>query len=98
MVSRTGQISPRSPQPAGRYRFADRTLLNILHHHPEHGRTIFERLFARTPINDVLTFLDEDSTVGIDARMVAKLPWPPFLRAAALEFGADLATAITRRP
>lgn len=86
------------PQPAGRYRFADRTLLNILHHHPEHGRTIFERLFARTPINDVLTFLDEDSTVGKDARMVAKLPWPPFLRAAALEFGADLATAITRRP
>ncbi|MFT5978004.1 MAG: lycopene beta-cyclase [Candidatus Azotimanducaceae bacterium] len=86
------------PQPPGRYRFADRTLLNILHHHPEHGRTIFERLYASTSIDDVLTFLDEDSTLGKDARMVAKLPWVPFVRAAVAEFGADLATAITRRP
>lgn len=86
------------PQPAARYRFADRNLLNILHHHPEQGRPIFERLFATTPIDDVLTFLDEDSTFGNDARMVAKLPWAPFLRASAAEFGADLATAVTSRP
>jgi lycopene beta-cyclase len=86
------------PQPRARYRFADRTLLNILHHHPEHGRTIFERLYASTPIDDVLTFLDEDSTLGNDARMIAKLPWVPFVRAAVAEFGADLATAITSRP
>jgi lycopene beta-cyclase len=86
------------PQPPARYRFADRTLLNILHHHPEHGRTIFERLFSNTSIDDVLTFLDEDSTLGNDARMVAKLPWVPFLRATAAEFGADLATAINGRP
>lgn len=86
------------PHPAARYRFADRTLLNILHRHPEHGRTIFERLFASTSIDDVLTFLDEDSTFGNDARMVSKLPWAPFLRAGAAEFGADLAGAIASRP
>ena len=85
-------------QPPARYRFADRTLLNILHHHPEHGRTIFERLFTNTSIDDVLTFLDEDSTLANDARMVAKLPWVPFLRASAAEFGADLAAAINSRP
>jgi|TARA_R110002110_G_scaffold371658_4_gene581649 lycopene beta-cyclase len=85
------------PQPPARYRFADRTLLNILHHHPEHGRTIFERLFTNTSIDDVLTFLDEDSTLGNDARMVAKLPWAPFLRASAAEIGAGLATAISSR-
>ncbi|MGK0276297.1 MAG: lycopene beta-cyclase [Ilumatobacter sp.] len=87
-----------APQPPARYRFADRTLLNILHHHPEHGRMIFERLFTNTSIDDVLTFLDEDSTLGNDARMVAKLPWVPFLRASAAELGADLATAINSRP
>ena len=86
------------PQPPARYRFADRTLLNILHHHPEHGRTIFERLFTSTSIDDVLTFLDEDSTLGNDARMVAKLPLVPFLRAGAAEFGAYLTTAINSRP
>jgi lycopene beta-cyclase len=85
------------PRPASRYRFADRTLLNILHHHPEHGRPIFERLFRTTPIDDVLTFLDEGSTLGDDARMVARLPWAPFLRAGAAEFGADLVTAISGR-
>ena len=86
------------PQPPARYRFADRTLLNILHHHPVHGRTIFERLFTNTSIDDVLTFLDEDSTLGNDARMAAKLPWAPFLRASAAEIGAGLATAITSQP
>jgi lycopene beta-cyclase len=86
------------PGPAARYRFADRNLLNILHRHPEHGRPIFERLFSTTPIDDVLTFLDEDSTFSSDARMVAKLPWAPFLRATAAELGADLATAVTSRP
>jgi hypothetical protein len=45
----------------------------------------------------VLTFLDEDSTLGNDARMVAKLPWAPFLRASAAEIGAGLATAISSR-
>ena len=85
------------PSPPHRYQYADRTLLNILHHHPERGRPIFERLFATSSIDDVLTFLDEDSTLGNDARMLTKLPWAPFLRAAATEFGADLLAAVSGR-
>ncbi len=85
------------PQPPSRFRFADRTLLNILHHHPEHGRPIFERLFRTTSIDDVLTFLDEESTVREDARMVSQLPWLPFLRAGASELGADLVSSIAGR-
>lgn len=84
------------PPPPARYRFADHVLLNILHHHPEHGRRIFERLFRTTSIDDVLTFLDEDSTILDDARMIAKLPWAPFLRAGASEFGADVMAAVRR--
>ena len=88
-----------SPQPRApwRYGFADRTLLNILHHRPELGRPIFERLFRTTSIDDVLTFLDEDTTLAMDARMMSRLPWPPFLRAAAAELGAAAVASARRR-
>ena len=83
----TGAPLTPLPAPPRRFRFADRTLLNILHHHPERGRPIFEQLFKTTPIDDVLTFLDEQSSVGADIRLAARLPWAPFLRAAAGELG-----------
>jgi lycopene beta-cyclase len=84
------------PPPPWRYRFADHTLLNILHHHPDQGRPIFERLFRTTSIDDVLSFLDEDTTCRRDARMVARLPWMPFLRAGAVELGVDLMASARR--
>jgi lycopene beta-cyclase len=87
-----GTLSPLQSPPR-RYGFADRTLLNILHHHPERGRPIFESLFQATPIDDVLTFLDEDTTLVQDARMIAQLPWIPFLRAGATELLAGLAAS-----
>ncbi|MEM9039666.1 MAG: lycopene cyclase family protein [Actinomycetota bacterium] len=90
-----GVPAPLPPSPA-RYRFADRTLLNVLHHRPEHGRAIFDRLFRSSSVDDVLTFLDERSTLAADARMLARLPWPPFLRAAASELGRGATTSITR--
>ncbi len=85
------------PSPPWRYGFADRALLNILHHHPEHGRPIFERLFRTTSIDDVLSFLDEDTTLAGDARMVARLPWLPFLRAGAVELAVGATTGARRR-
>lgn len=79
---------PRTPW---RYGFADRTLLNILHHQPERGRPIFDRLFRTSTVDDVLSFLDEDTTLAQDARLMSKLPWPPFLRAGAAELAAGAA-------
>ncbi len=90
----TGVPAP-VPDPPRRYDLADRTLLNILHHHPEHGRPIFERLFATSAIGDVLTFLDEDSTVADDVKMLGRLPWPPFVRAAVAEAAASARHRIT---
>lgn len=86
------------PPPARRYGFTDRTLLHLLHHHPEQGRPVFERLFRTTPIDGVLTFLDEATTLREDARMFARLPWAPFLRSAAAEVLADARSAMDRRP
>jgi lycopene beta-cyclase len=80
-----------------RYGFADRTLLHLLHHRPDLGRPIFERLFSTSTVDDVLTFLDEDSALMSDARMVARLPWAPFLRAGANELAAEAARAARQR-
>jgi len=82
------------PPAPRRYGFADRTLLNILHRHPELGRPIFEKLFRTSPIDIVLTFLEESSSLQRDARLFARLPWWPFLRAAAHEWVSKLATKI----
>ncbi len=79
------------PAPPRRYGFADRTLLSILHHRPELARPIFERLFRHSSMDDVLAFLDGDSTVWRDAAMLARLPWAPFLRAGAGELVASVA-------
>jgi len=96
-----GWAAGHGPQPlpgaAARFELADRVLLNILHHHPEQGRPIFERLFRTSSIDDVLTFLDEASTLAADARMMAKLPWSPFLRAAAAEVRASAAATARRQ-
>jgi lycopene beta-cyclase len=84
----TGAPPPPGRVVSPRYGFADRTLLNILHHHPELGRPMFERLFRTSSIDDILTFLDERSSLAADCRMIARLPWRPFLRAAASELAA----------
>ena len=87
--------TPLPPSP-WRYAFADRTLLSILHHRPELGRPIFEQLFRNTPIERVLDFLDEASTLRHDAAMVAGLPWRPFLRAAMREATPSLVRNLER--
>jgi len=88
-----------SPLPSSpwRYGFADRTLLNLLHHRPELGRAIFERLFWTAPINDVLTFLNEDTRLVEDLRLIAGLPRLPFLRAGAAEFVTDMSARLPGR-
>ena len=45
----------------------------------------------------MLTFLDEASSLGRDARMIASLPWLPFLRAGAAELATEAATSVHRR-
>jgi len=92
----SGAPSPLGPSP-WRYGFADRTLLNILHRRPELGRPIFERLFRTAPINDVLTFLDEDTRLGDDLRLIAGLPRLPFLRAGAVELAAEGSARLRKR-
>ena len=63
-----------------RFQFYDRLLLKILEENPEHGKNIFQNLFKRIPINNVLTFLSEKSSVRQEISIFLKLPLFIFLQ------------------
>jgi lycopene beta-cyclase len=57
----------------GRFAFYDFLLLFILKFRPHWGKSIFTRLFAIKPSEEVFTFLDQRSTVGWELGMFTKL-------------------------
>ena len=74
----SGQPRPlQSCKP--RYRLYDELLLEILSDEPSWGLPIFSLLFARQPIERILRFLDERSSIIDEARLFWSLPWSPFL-------------------
>ena len=68
------------PSPA-RFAFYDSLLLHILNHQPQYGKSIFETLFNRVPFANVLSFLDEKTSLTEDIGILKQLPFTPFLRA-----------------
>jgi len=72
-------------RPGGRWRhrLLDAVLLEVLDRDPTRLRDAFGRLFASLGAESVLRFLDEDTTVGAELRLMACLPPLPYLRAMA---------------
>jgi lycopene beta-cyclase len=64
-----------------RFRFYDRLLLLILTRQPYQGKLIFEALFKKNKIKNVLQFLDEKTTLIQDIRIFSTLPIKSFLQA-----------------
>lgn len=72
------------PPPIKRHRrfvFYDRLLLLVLSEQAAQGKPLFDALFKRNNIQDVLRFLDEKSSRRQDVRILMSLPLKPFLRA-----------------
>lgn len=65
-----------------RYRFHDAVLLEVIAREPERGRAILSAIFGRNPIQVVLRFLDDRSSLRDDLRVIAANRPRPFLRAA----------------
>jgi lycopene beta-cyclase len=73
---------PFAPPPTrSRYRLLDALLLDVLDHDPAQLELAFARLFATNPAERVLCFLDENSRLRDDVRLIASLPRMPYLRA-----------------
>ncbi len=69
---------PRAPR---RYRLLDSMLLQILYRRGELSEEVFSHLFRKNPIDRVLRFLNEQTTVVEDLKLMSTVPWIPFIRA-----------------
>ncbi len=65
-----------------RHAWLDRVFLEALRRDPDMVEDVMVRLFTRNSVPAVLRFLDEDSDLLQEARLVATLPFSPFLSAA----------------
>ncbi|HEX7905900.1 MAG TPA: lycopene cyclase family protein [Chitinophagaceae bacterium] len=82
-------IKGDDPLPAGnkkRFHFYDSTLLHILQHDQLPGATIFTDLFQKNKPQQVLRFLDNESSIQDEVKIISSLPTWPFLKAAIRQF------------
>jgi lycopene beta-cyclase len=73
------QSMPASPQ---RFRFYDTVLLRLLAERKLGGDEIFSRLFQRNNASRIFRFLDNETSLKEDLKLISTLPVLPFLKAA----------------
>lgn len=66
----------------GRFHFYDSVLLHILYHRNKMGKRIFTDLFKKNKPQSVLRFLDNESSLKEEFKIISSLPTMPFLKAA----------------
>jgi lycopene beta-cyclase len=76
--------SPVIKNAQKRFRFYDSTLLHILENNKLPGHEIFTALFKKNKPQQVLRFLDNESSIGDELKIITSLPTMPFLKAAIL--------------
>jgi len=69
------------PGTPKRFRFYDNTLLHILYHNKIPGKKIFTQLFKKNKPQQVLKFLDNESSLTEELKIISTLPVIPFLKA-----------------
>ncbi len=67
------------PATTGRFRFYDRLLLGIVAQQPAAGAGVFSKLFKHGSFAAILQFMDEESTLLTEAKLISRLPYMPFL-------------------
>ncbi len=74
-----GHLPTKSPD---RFSFYDSVLLNILQHNTLPGHKIFTDLFRKNPASLVLKFLDNETSLAEELKIISSLPTLPFFKAA----------------
>lgn len=64
-----------------RFRFYDLLLLDVLHRKNELGSAIFFTIFKKNPPDRVLRFLDEETRLAEDIKIIGSCPKRPFIQA-----------------
>lgn len=70
------------PLTSRRFLFYDKTLLYLLYHNKISGRRVFTDLFKKNRVQQVLKFLDNESSLAEELKIISSLPTWPFLKAA----------------
>lgn len=70
------------PAAPKRFRFYDNVLLHILYHNQLPGDKIFTQLFKKNKPQQVLRFLDNETSLKEELKIISSLPTWPFLKAA----------------
>ena len=70
------------PGVPGRYNFYDKVLLDVLYNRRVAGKDIFTMLFQKNQPQQVLKFLDNESSISEELKIISGLPTLPFLKAA----------------
>jgi lycopene beta-cyclase len=73
-----GSPLPHQTGSSSRFRIYDLLLLHVIQEYPERALEVFSRLFTQHPIQRVLRFLDEQTNLGEELTIMAKMPYPPF--------------------
>jgi len=63
------------------FMFYDSVLLNVLANSRLPGKKIFSDMFSKNKITDIFTFLDNESNIFQDLRIISSFPTIPFLKA-----------------
>jgi lycopene beta-cyclase len=90
LLKKTGKPFNDHAAPPGRFHFYDTILLNILQRKTYPGKDIFIELFKKNKPQEVLRFLDNESSFKSELKIISSLPTWPFLKAA-------ITSAISRR-
>jgi len=74
------------PPTPKRFLFYDKILLNVLHKKRALGKQIFSTMFKKNKPQQVLKFLDNESSLSEELKIISTLPTLPFLKAAINQF------------
>ncbi len=64
-----------------RFSFYDQIMLNVLLTKKVAGDKVFTDLFRKLPVEDVLTFLNEETNLAQEIKIFTAPPWAPFTKA-----------------
>jgi lycopene beta-cyclase len=83
-LRRTGEPFYSNEASSRRFGIFDSTLLNVLSNRRVSGAQVFTDLFRRNPAARILRFLDEDTRIDEDLRIMSSVHIPEFTRALAV--------------
>ncbi|HVF82324.1 MAG TPA: lycopene cyclase family protein [Flavisolibacter sp.] len=83
-LAKTGK--PFIAKPSPKFHFYDSVLLHILANNTLPGKDIFSTLFEKNKVQNVLRFLNNESSILQDIQIISSLPTLPFIKAAAKQY------------